>query len=111
MSTFTWKPSYGTDLTDKPRVLAAKFGDGYEQRAPDGINNAPEVWSLSFSGSLAAKITAARQFLKSHSSAGTSFDWTSPIGTVGKFKCEEYSFRLLAPGVGSLSAKFEQVFE
>ncbi|WGS43921.1 phage tail protein [Burkholderia sp. JSH-S8] len=25
-------------------MLAAEFGDGYSQRAPNGINNAADVW-------------------------------------------------------------------
>ena len=31
-----------------PRVLTAKFGDGYEQRIKDGINSLQETYSLSF---------------------------------------------------------------
>ena len=31
-----------------PRVLTAKFGDGYEQRAVDGINNLAETYTLTF---------------------------------------------------------------
>ena len=32
----------------KPRVLKAQFGDGYEMRLADGINNTPRTWSLTF---------------------------------------------------------------
>ena len=32
----------------KPRVLKAQFGDGYEMRIRDGINNTPRKWSLVF---------------------------------------------------------------
>ncbi len=111
MSTFNWAPSYEPQLTVKPAVLTAKFGDGYEQRIPDGINNNPEVWQLSFTDRLDTKITAIRNFLATAAQAATSFDWTSPTGTVGKFKCSEYAYRLIAPNVGAITATFEQVFE
>jgi hypothetical protein len=45
MSTFTDIPGSAA-LTTKPRVRTAMFGDGYEQRLADGINNAPRAWSL-----------------------------------------------------------------
>lgn len=34
--------------TSNPRVLTAKFGDGYEQRIADGINVLNEEYTLSF---------------------------------------------------------------
>ena len=36
----------GIQQTVKPRVLKAQFGDGYEMRVRDGINNTPREWSL-----------------------------------------------------------------
>lgn len=32
----------------KPRILTAKFGDGYEQRIADGINVLNETYTLTF---------------------------------------------------------------
>ena len=32
-------PDKGIQQTAKPRVLKAQFGDGYEMRVRDGINN------------------------------------------------------------------------
>lgn len=36
---FIWTPSYGTSVDNQPKVKIIKFGDGYEQRLKDGINN------------------------------------------------------------------------
>ena len=36
---FIWTPSYNESAEISPRVLAVRFGDGYTQRTPDGINN------------------------------------------------------------------------
>ena len=38
----------GISEAPKPRVLKAQFGDGYEMRIRDGINNTPRKWSLVF---------------------------------------------------------------
>ena len=38
----------GAAETPKPRVIKTQFGDGYEQRMVDGINNTPRSWSLGF---------------------------------------------------------------
>ncbi len=49
-ATFTWIPDTGAKLTKEPRLRSAKFGDGYEQRAQDGINANMQKRELSFSG-------------------------------------------------------------
>ena len=38
----------GASETPQPRVIKAQFGDGYEMRIKDGINNTPRSWSLTF---------------------------------------------------------------
>ena len=38
----------GASETPQPRVIKAQFGDGYEMRIKDGINNTPRSWSLVF---------------------------------------------------------------
>ena len=51
--------------TSNPRVLTAKFGDGYEQRAVDGINNLNETYNLTFKTRLKAEIDDIVAFLDS----------------------------------------------
>ena len=36
---FVWIPSYNFSVNNNPRVKVIRFGDGYEQRIKDGINN------------------------------------------------------------------------
>lgn len=38
----------GIQQAPEPRVLKAQFGDGYEMRVRDGINNTPRSWGLTF---------------------------------------------------------------
>ena len=49
--------------TSNPRVLTAKFGDGYEQRIEDGINVLNEEYTLSFKTRLKADIDDIVAFL------------------------------------------------
>lgn len=81
MSTFTDIPGSAT-LTTQPRIRTAAFGDGYEQRLADGINNAPRSWALTFT----RPTTEADAILAFFETANglDSFDWTPPYGAAGK---------------------------
>ena len=39
-----YAPSWPVDIEREPRMSIAKFGDGYEQRALDGINPMNTTW-------------------------------------------------------------------
>lgn len=47
---FAWAESPGTSKTTQPRLATSKFGDGYEEIAPDGLNAMAAEWQLSFRG-------------------------------------------------------------
>lgn len=36
---FLWTPSYQSQSQQNPKILSVKFGDSYESRSPDGIEN------------------------------------------------------------------------
>ncbi|ENI6870100.1 phage tail protein, partial [Escherichia coli] len=38
MKTFRWKVKPGMDVASVPSVRKVRFGDGYSQRAPAGLN-------------------------------------------------------------------------
>ena len=42
------KPDKGLARSSKPIIHLAKFGDGYEQRLANGINNLVESYSIAF---------------------------------------------------------------
>lgn len=50
MKELTWRPQGGAEAQVSHRTLTAQFGDGYTQRAGDGINTRKEVWPLTFIG-------------------------------------------------------------
>ena len=108
MSTFTWSPAPGATLQQQPRVRAAVFGDGYQQRVADGINAMPRSWSLSFTRET-ADIDAIEAFLIAHAGV-TSFDWTPPSGAAGKWICKSWSRNVIYRNVQAITATFEEVF-
>lgn len=109
MATFTIAPDFGARCAYKPRLLEARFGDGYSQRTADGINSLAESWALTFSSRTPAEAAVVRAFLSAHA-AGLPFDWTSPAGTVGRWVCREWSFQPDTAASQAITATFEQDF-
>ena len=46
METFHWEVAPSMSITAEPKVKIIKFGDGYEQRIKDGINNDLRTYSV-----------------------------------------------------------------
>lgn len=111
MATYTHAaPDAGALREVTARTRAIKFGDGYEQRTPDGLNNVVEKWSLSWTVRTKATIDAIDDFLASQ--AGSLwFYWTTPRGQTKKFKCPTWTPVYNNDSDCSMTAVFEQVFE
>ena len=60
---FFWRPSYGYNQKTEPRVRVVRFGDGYEQRVPDGIQNQLLTLELAFTERGGSESTAILHFL------------------------------------------------
>lgn len=75
VETFVWAPEVDATGDVSFAELRARFGDGYEQRAPDGINTERQTWPLTFKGPV-AEITPIIQFLRRN--RHVSFLWTPP---------------------------------
>ncbi|MBI5334745.1 MAG: phage tail protein [Burkholderiales bacterium] len=112
MPVYIWAESPGTAARPLPRVKATQFGDGYEQRAPDGLHPVKQVWDVVHDSIDVAVADEIDAFLMDGLGWKT-FDWTPPRqATARKFKCTSYS-RTLTDRVGehSISATFEEVHE
>ena len=70
-------PDRGISTEQAPRILSAKYGDGYEQRIAAGINNLPESWSLSWNSRTNAQANKIIKFLEDQAGV-SSFDWYPP---------------------------------
>lgn len=108
--TFTPAPDFGCQLSKKPRVRTARFGDGYQQRVADGLNTAPEEWTLTFSARVASEANEILQFIEARNGV-ESFTWSSPRGTTGRFICPEWTHTPNNHFTHTITAKFQQVFE
>ncbi|EPL03876.1 phage tail protein [Pseudomonas sp. CF161] len=106
--TFTWTPNGDPAATINFRTKSAKFGDGYEQKAADGINNRTQSWPLTFSGQK-ARIKEIMAFLDRQAGA-TPFYWTDPLGDQQLYRCAEYQPKAMGGDTYTLTATFEQAF-
>jgi phage-related protein len=83
----------GASETPKPKVLKAQFGDGYEMRVADGINNTPRTWSLGFNNRTREDIDNLYRFFTVLASVDTCRltvpDTTAVAGTGSTVDVEE----------------------
>ncbi len=91
-----------------PRVLEAKYGDGYSQRVPDGINVNPQKWSITFVPCSLSDYNTIDAYLVSM--IGQAFQWVNPDGQTIKVKCDTWSCSYQPPSLRVVTATFEQVF-
>lgn len=83
----------GIQESPTPRVLKAQFGDGYEMRVRDGINNTPRKWSLVFNNRTREDIDNLNRFFIVLASVDTCRltipDTTAVAGTGSTVDVEE----------------------
>lgn len=111
MATFDFTPDYSPVKSKKPEVSTVKFGDGYEQRYPKGINNNPESWSLQFNQREQSEIQAIEDFLDARA-GWEAFDWIPPnqVDTI-RVKCSQWTRSEEKALRGNITCTFEEVFE
>lgn len=112
--TFTWKPQAGYQINSEPDVSVVKFGDGYEQRIPKGINPLLDKYDLKFLGvdnlchSRPNVAKQAEAFLRARK-AVEAFLWTPPnLSAPILVVCRSWSMTK-THSVYELAATFEQV--
>jgi|TARA_R110002153_G_scaffold192296_2_gene345562 phage-related protein len=109
-------PDKGLTLANKPKVLTSTFGDGYEHRIADGINNTPQSFSLSFATRPKAEIDDIVDFFETKG-AVTPFSYIVSDSNSGsnertvKVICETWSQTWAYDNFYSLTAKFRRVYE
>lgn len=106
--TFTWYPEFEAKLAQEPKVNVTKFGDGYEQRTPTGINNNPETWSVQFTAS-SASYPSVLAFIQARGGV-ESFYWTTPFNQTNIFVCRKWDLTR-KQGHLVMTMSFEQVYE
>ena len=106
----------GAVETPKPKVIKTSFGDGYEMRMVDGINNTPRTWTLAFNNRTNDDIDNLYAFFQRLASVDTC-RLTFPDITAGgndeavTVVIEEYSRTFGNAEYYSLSCTAREVFE
>ena len=104
-------PVYNTRITPKPSVNVVSFGDGFEQRLTQGLNQNALSVNLVFELSQTDADTAIT-FLNSRITDGDSFDYTLPSETSSrKFVCDSFPRSIPFLNRVRLSCVFREVFE
>lgn len=111
MATFTFIPSSTSRISKRPRKRKLQFGNGYSQRAGDGINNIEEKWGLVFSVRSNLDADKISDFLEARG-GHEAFNWTPPGGSSKKYLCELWTRTYSkALDMNQISTTFERVYE
>ncbi|MDY6958075.1 MAG: phage tail protein, partial [Halobacteriota archaeon] len=95
--------------TVTPRVLRNDFGDGYSQRAADGLNYVPQVWDLKWilNGTDSDTLITFFETKGGH----TAFNWTPPRGTAGKYVLLEWTETPIDTQANIITARITQEYD
>lgn len=116
MPDWTYVPDKGFSKSSQPRVRETRFGDGYSQRSQDGINYMNESYDLQFSNRSFTTLSAMKTFLEGKGGV-VAFTFAPPGEAEIKVICKDWNVSTLyhtgtnATSIGSLSARFERVYE
>lgn len=111
--TFTppYPPALNSTNTPEFKVLKASFGDGYEQRVPDGINSVRDVRSYKWEYLSPSEGDAIETFIKGQKGA-MPFYFVPPGSIVPqKFICENFSRERVSNGSSNITVTFRQSFD
>jgi len=111
MSIFTWRAEVGTSGNGDFSVFSSKFGDGYSQDVPNGLNNETQKWTVvvSSKGGNGRTVQQVLDFIREQK--GAPFEWQAPnTAALGWYKCQRYSQSDQGGDYWTLSMEFEQVY-
>lgn len=111
MSTYNLTPpDYGVAADSEARLNEIKFGDGYGQRAPMGLNHITGMWNMTWTNRTRAEVDAIEDFFRAEGGANW-FYWTTPRGQQKKFICKKWKPVYRNDYDCDMSATWEEVFD
>jgi len=109
---FFWVPSYSPTISTEPSVRTLRFGDGYEQRTPNGINTNLLKISLAYDNRDEAESTAIAHFLNERGgSEAFVYLPPSPYSSMKKFICRKWDVTMNFDNNYSIKVDLEEVVE
>ena len=113
MTDFDYGPSYSSASGVKPRINIVRFGDGYCQRAADGINLFPDKWSLTFDNVTDAVALEMETTLKA--AAGGTLRWkpapAAEADPYRNFMCLEWKRTRNNYNSQTVTLELEEIFD
>lgn len=110
MAAFTYQPDYGPQVTETPRVRMTQYGDGYSQRAADGLHPIAQKWSLKFSARSQTEAKGILSFFRTQGGT-TAFDFIDPLdSSTHSVICQTWSMSPSSYGLYDVQATFQEVF-
>jgi len=95
----------------KARVLKSDFGDGYSQRAADGINPLEYTYALTWENITEAEADTIDNFLVSKKGY-IAFLWALPrTSTSLKWTCESWTRKPVEGNLVTMTASFVRVYD
>jgi phage-related protein len=95
---FWWKPSYNAKIDNKPRIRYNQFGNGYQQRIPDGLNTSLVEFNLTFENRSELETVSILHFLRQRNGQ-ESFIYNLP--TIYSKSSNNLNTRFICPEWGS----------
>ncbi len=110
----TFNPGYAPDINTETqfdaRVISNKFGDGYRQTAPDGLNTTASTVPLTWQSVPIATAQAMHDFLMAH--VGQPFYYTLPRETTPRvYDCIQWKRGYPMGGYDSFSCSLTERFD
>ena len=94
-----------------PKLLMAEFGDGYSQRAADGINNDPRTRSMSWTNLTQEEKDYIDGFLEDRNGFESFFYQERDEPQPKVFICTEWEVVDVTYDVYTVTATFKQVYD
>lgn len=105
------KITLDSSLSVKFNQISAKFGDGYEQIAPNGVNNIVDTWSITWGALTTSEYQTVITALKSVGTWGI-ITWTPCDETVQKkFRISGDISRTRSGTLYTVACTLRQVFD
>lgn len=104
------QPDFASSLSKQPVVRKVKFGDGYEQRSAQGLNNNPEKWALNWEDLTNPECQALLDFFDGLNGV-TAFTWICPYAvSAKKYVAEKWDATPVSINSHRLTVSIYQVF-
>lgn len=104
-------PVFDIDDAHAPKLLVAEFGDGYAQRARNGMNHDPSALDLRWDNISVAEGAVIWAFLKARG-GDEAFFYDPPFLETGKkWTCPTYKRSFTDPDTMNIVVSFKECFD